>query len=49
MYKQMLQEVRDYYALCTKAARLGIPVSLDDPRTPKTVEALKEAVAVRER
>ena len=45
-----LREVaRDYYALCDRAERLGVPVSLDDPRTPKTVGALREAVAVRER
>jgi len=26
------REQADYYLLCAQAARLGIPVSLDDPR-----------------
>lgn len=42
-------EARAYYALCDKARKLGIPTSLDDPRTPKTVAALEEAVAQRGR
>lgn len=34
-----------YYTLCDEAAALGIPTSLDDPRSPKTVAALVAAVA----
>ncbi len=33
-----------YYRLCNEAARLGIPMSLDDPRSPRTVAGLAEAV-----
>jgi hypothetical protein len=36
---------RDYYRLCDEARALNIPVSLDDPRSPKTVQALRDAVA----
>ena len=43
-YEQLKQEARDYYRLCDKAAKHGIPVSLDDPRSPNTVDALKQAV-----
>ena len=39
-----LNEARDYYNLCDKARTLGIPTSLDDPRSPKTVQALSDAV-----
>lgn len=39
-----MQEQIDYYRLCDEAARLGIPVSLDDPRSPKTVQGLRDAV-----
>jgi hypothetical protein len=39
-----VREQRDYYNLCDEAARLGIVVSLDDPRSPKTVAALRDAV-----
>jgi len=42
---QLRSEARAYYALCDKARRLGIPVSLDDPRSPRTVAALAAAVA----
>ncbi len=38
------QEARDYYALCAEAEALGIPVSLDNPRTPTTHAALLGAV-----
>lgn len=37
-------EALAYYDLCTRALELGIPVSLNDPRSPKTVDALAEAV-----
>jgi hypothetical protein len=43
-YGQLLQEQRDYYALCDEADRLGIPTSLDDPRSPRTVARLRAAV-----
>ena len=33
-----------YYRLCDEARALGIPTSLDDPRSPKTVDALRAAV-----
>lgn len=43
-----LQEQRDYYALIDEARKLGVPTSLDDPRTPKTVAATVAAIrAVR--
>lgn len=41
-------EARAYYALCDRAAALGIPTSLDDPRTPQTVPALRATVAAKE-
>ena len=48
-YQLLVAEARDYYALCDRARMLGIPVSLDDRRSPRTVAALREAVAQRER
>lgn len=45
-YATLLEDARDYYRLCNEAAALGIPVSLDDPATPQTVEGLREAVRV---
>jgi hypothetical protein len=33
-----------YYRLCDEARALGIPTSLDDPRSPKTVAELQAAV-----
>lgn len=44
---QLLNEARAYYHLCDEARALGIPTSLDDPRSPKTVAALSAAVAGR--
>ena len=41
---QLIREARDYYRLCDEARALGIPVALDDPRSPQTVAALREAV-----
>jgi hypothetical protein len=35
---------RDYYRLCSEAERLGVPTSLDDPRSPRTVAGLRRAV-----
>jgi hypothetical protein len=37
-------EVEEYYRLLAEAAGLGIPLSLDDPHTPPTIQALGEAV-----
>lgn len=34
-----------YYRLCDEARELGIPTSLDDPRSPKTVDELRGAIA----
>jgi len=36
-----------YYRLCERAARLGIPVSLDDPRSPRTVAELEAQVRAK--
>ncbi len=44
---QLLAEARDYYRLCATAEALGIPTSLDDPGTPRTVQALRDAVAAK--
>ena len=43
-YAQRLQEAEDYFRLCDKARELGIPTSLDDPKSPKTVEALRAEI-----
>ena len=40
-----IQEQRDYYRLCAEAHTLGIPTSLDDPKSPRTVAGLKAAIA----
>jgi hypothetical protein len=42
-------DARDYYALCDRAAELGIPTSLDDPDSPTTVADLECAVEEAER
>ena len=39
------EEQAAYYRLCDEARELGIPTSLDDPRSPKTVDELRGAVA----
>jgi len=44
-YTQLIRQAQDYYRLCAEAEARGIPVSLDDPRSPKTVAALRRAVA----
>lgn len=44
-----IREQREYAALCDKARELGIPVSLDNPDSPKTVAALQQAVAAKTR
>ena len=38
------KEQAEYYRLCERAARLGIPVSLDDPRSVRTVAQLETQV-----
>jgi hypothetical protein len=47
-YETLRQEAKDHYALCERARAVGIPTSLDDPRGPKTVAALRHAVEARE-
>ena len=37
----MREEQAAYYRLCDEARALGIPTSLDDPRSPKTVDELR--------
>jgi hypothetical protein len=37
-------EARDYQRLCDEARQLGIPVSVDDPDTPQTIDDLRDAV-----
>jgi hypothetical protein len=44
-YERLLKEQRAYYRLCDEASAHGIPTSLDDPRSPRTVKGLREAVA----
>lgn len=48
-YADTLREQREYAALCDKARDLGVPVSLDDPRAPRTIAALKQAVSAASR
>ncbi len=43
-YSELIREAQEYYRLCAQAEALGIPVSLDDPRSPKTVQGLRAAV-----
>lgn len=45
-YRALQHEARRYYALVAEARRLGIPVALDDPRSPQTVAELRESVKV---
>jgi hypothetical protein len=40
------QEQVEHYRLCDEAKSLGIPTSLDDPRAPRTLDGLREAIAV---
>lgn len=42
--EQLRDEARAYYRLCDEARALGIPTSLDDPRSPRTVAELRAAV-----
>lgn len=43
-YAQLKDEARDYQRLCDEAQALGIPTSLDDPRSPKTVQGLRDEI-----
>lgn len=45
-YAEELRVQREYAALCDEARKLGVPTSLDDPRSPRTVEGLRAAVEV---
>ena len=45
--RQDVDGQREYAALCDEARSLGIPASLDDPRSPTTVEDLRAALAER--
>lgn len=38
-----------YYAMCDRAQALGVPTSLDDPSSPKTVRGLRRMVRRAER
>lgn len=42
---QLHDEATAYYALCERARALGIPTSLDDPCSPRTIGELAAAVA----
>ena len=44
-YSERIAEQRAYYALLNKAHTLGIPVSLDDPASPRTIAGIKTAIA----
>lgn len=37
-----------YYALCARAVRAGVSVSVDDPDSPRTVGELRRAVEAAE-
>lgn len=43
-YRRLRDEARAYYALVERAQRAGVPTSLDDPRSARTVEGLRRAV-----
>lgn len=43
-YSELIREAQAYYRLCAEAEALGNPVSLDDPRSPKTIQGLRDAV-----
>ena len=43
-YSTLRKQAEDYYRLCAEAQALGIPTSLDDPRAPTTVDALRQAI-----
>lgn len=43
-YSKLQEEACAYYRLIDEAEAFGIPTSLDDPRSPKTVAGLRAAV-----
>jgi hypothetical protein len=43
-YTDRIREAQSYYRLVSEAQALGVPTSLDDPRSPKTVAGLRAAV-----
>lgn len=47
-YKADRAAAEAYYDLCAHARALGIPTSVDDPDSPKTVAELEAAVAAAE-
>jgi hypothetical protein len=50
-YGELRKQAAAYYQLVDRARELGVPTSLDDPRSPKTLAGLGRAVrkaAVRE-
>lgn len=46
---ELRAEATSYYALCDRAAALGVPVSLDDHRAARTTRGLRRAVRQAER
>lgn len=48
-YERLVAEAHEHYDLCQRAERIGVPTSLDDPRSPTTVTALRDAVVAAER
>jgi len=44
-YSERIREQLAYYELLNKAAQLGVPVSLDDPASPRTIAGIKTAIA----
>jgi hypothetical protein len=49
MTASQIQKIRseqlEHYRLCREADSLGIPTSLDDSRSPVTVDGLRSAIA----
>lgn len=49
MSNTLRKQARAYFRLCDEARALGVPTSLDDPRSPRTVAGLREAVDEKQR
>ncbi len=43
--KQIYAEQVEHQHLCDQARALGVPTSLEDARSPRTITALREAIA----
>jgi hypothetical protein len=43
-YSQLQDEARAYYLLCREAEALGIPTSVYNPGSPRTVKGLRQVV-----